>query len=129
MQLNFLKEVHQDELGRMSEDLEDELGARTSMDKKLAELRTEVKRMYFCCVLPMLHCFAWGSRFGLTPGFTVIYIKVKHPQGFKHPSAISPAFRLARHQTPHPSVSQAGVMTERCSLTHSQHAVLSAGCC
>ncbi|KAJ8358981.1 hypothetical protein SKAU_G00155060 [Synaphobranchus kaupii] len=42
-QLNLLKEVHQDELGRMSEDLEDELGARTSMDKKLAELRGERK--------------------------------------------------------------------------------------
>uniref|UniRef100_H3AQM0 Coiled-coil domain-containing protein 102A n=1 Tax=Latimeria chalumnae TaxID=7897 RepID=H3AQM0_LATCH len=38
-QLNILKEVHQDELGRISEDLEDELGARSSMDKKLAELR------------------------------------------------------------------------------------------
>ncbi|XDV18410.1 hypothetical protein PO909_024110 [Leuciscus waleckii] len=45
-QLNFLKEVHQDELGRMSEDLEDELGARTSMDKKLAELRTEESRHF-----------------------------------------------------------------------------------
>lgn len=39
----MLKEVHQDELGRMSEDLEDELGARSSMDKKLAELRAEVR--------------------------------------------------------------------------------------
>lgn len=36
--------MHQDELGRISEDLEDELGARTSMDKKLAELRAEVRR-------------------------------------------------------------------------------------
>lgn len=36
--------MHQDELGRMSEDLEDELGARSSMDKKLAELRAEVRR-------------------------------------------------------------------------------------
>lgn len=35
--------MHQDELGRISEDLEDELGARTSMDKKLAELRAEVR--------------------------------------------------------------------------------------
>ena len=41
-QVNLLKEMHQDELGRMCEDLEDELGARTSMDKKLAELRAEV---------------------------------------------------------------------------------------
>lgn len=43
LQLNLLKEMHQDELGRISEDLEDELGARTSMDKKLAELRAEVR--------------------------------------------------------------------------------------
>lgn len=35
--------MHQDELGRISEDLEDELGARTNMDKKLAELRAEVR--------------------------------------------------------------------------------------
>lgn len=124
-QLNLLKEVHQDELGRMSEDLEDELGARTSMDKKLAELRTEVKRMYICCVLPMLHCFAWASRFGVTPGLTVIYIKVKHPQGFKHPSTVSPAFRLAWRQPPHPSISQAGVMTERCSNTFPACSVIS----
>lgn len=43
LQLNILKEIHQDELGRISEDLEDELGARSSMDKKLAELRMEVR--------------------------------------------------------------------------------------
>lgn len=43
-QLNILKEAHQDELGRMSEDLEDELGARSSMDRKMAELRGEVGR-------------------------------------------------------------------------------------
>lgn len=41
-QLSILKEAHQDELGRMSEDLEDELGARSSMDRKMAELRGEV---------------------------------------------------------------------------------------
>lgn len=29
-------------MGRMSEDLEDELGARSSMDRKMAELRGEV---------------------------------------------------------------------------------------
>lgn len=56
--------MHHDELGRMSEDLEDELGARTSMDKKLAELRTEVKRMYIFCFIPILHCFAWPSQSG-----------------------------------------------------------------
>lgn len=42
-QLNILKEIHQDELGGISEDLEDKLGARSSMDKKLAELRAEVR--------------------------------------------------------------------------------------
>lgn len=42
LQLSILKEAHQDELGRMSEDLEDELGARSSMDRKMAELRGEV---------------------------------------------------------------------------------------
>ncbi|XP_051507638.1 coiled-coil domain-containing protein 102A [Myxocyprinus asiaticus] len=55
-QLNLLKEVHQDELGRMSEDLEDELGARTSMDKKLAELRTEMER------LQVENAVEWGRR-------------------------------------------------------------------
>ncbi|XP_051504594.1 coiled-coil domain-containing protein 102A-like [Myxocyprinus asiaticus] len=55
-QLNLLKEVHQDELGRMSEDLEDELGARTSMDKKLAELRTEMER------LQVENAAEWGRR-------------------------------------------------------------------
>ncbi|XP_077084546.1 coiled-coil domain-containing protein 102A isoform X1 [Siphateles boraxobius] len=55
-QLNFLKEVHQDELGRMSEDLEDELGARTSMDKKLAELRAEMER------LQVENAAEWGRR-------------------------------------------------------------------
>ncbi|XP_072135325.1 coiled-coil domain-containing protein 102A isoform X1 [Mobula birostris] len=55
-QLNILKEVHQDELGRISEDLEDELGARTSMDKKLAELRAEMER------LQAENTSEWGKR-------------------------------------------------------------------
>ncbi|KAM6943267.1 coiled-coil domain-containing protein 102A [Xenentodon cancila] len=55
-QLNLLKELHQDELGRMSEDLEDELGARTSMDKKLAELRAEMER------LQVENAAEWGRR-------------------------------------------------------------------
>lgn len=55
-QLNLLKEMHHDELGRMSEDLEDELGARTSMDKKLAELRTEMER------LQVENAAEWGRR-------------------------------------------------------------------
>uniref|UniRef100_A0A8C3IEP5 Coiled-coil domain-containing protein 102A n=1 Tax=Chrysemys picta bellii TaxID=8478 RepID=A0A8C3IEP5_CHRPI len=55
-QLNILKELHQDELGRISEDLEDELGARSSMDKKLAELRTEMER------LQAENAAEWGKR-------------------------------------------------------------------
>nr|XP_060644325.1 coiled-coil domain-containing protein 102A [Anolis sagrei ordinatus] len=55
-QLNILKEIHQDELGRISEDLEDELGARSSMDKKLAELRSEMER------LQAENATEWGKR-------------------------------------------------------------------
>nr|XP_040054649.1 coiled-coil domain-containing protein 102A [Gasterosteus aculeatus aculeatus]XP_040054657.1 coiled-coil domain-containing protein 102A [Gasterosteus aculeatus aculeatus] len=55
-QLNLLREMHQDELGRISEDLEDELGARTSMDKKLAELRAEMER------LQVENAAEWGRR-------------------------------------------------------------------
>ncbi|XP_068171479.1 coiled-coil domain-containing protein 102A isoform X1 [Antennarius striatus] len=55
-QLNLLKELHQDELGRISEDLEDELGARSSMDKKLAELRAEMER------LQVENAAEWGRR-------------------------------------------------------------------
>lgn len=55
-QLNLLKEMHQDELGRMSEDLEDELGARSNMDKKLAELRAEMER------LQVENAAEWGRR-------------------------------------------------------------------
>uniref|UniRef100_H9G3L3 Myosin tail domain-containing protein n=1 Tax=Anolis carolinensis TaxID=28377 RepID=H9G3L3_ANOCA len=55
-QLNILKEIHQDELGRISEDLEDELGARSSMDKKLAELRSEMER------LQAENAAEWGKR-------------------------------------------------------------------
>uniref|UniRef100_A0A6I8NG12 Coiled-coil domain-containing protein 102A n=1 Tax=Ornithorhynchus anatinus TaxID=9258 RepID=A0A6I8NG12_ORNAN len=55
-QLNILKEMHQDELGRISEDLEDELGARSSMDKKMAELRSEMER------LQAENAAEWGRR-------------------------------------------------------------------
>ncbi|KAJ7312126.1 hypothetical protein JRQ81_006468 [Phrynocephalus forsythii] len=55
-QLNILKEIHQDELGRISEDLEDELGARSSMDRKLAELRSEMER------LQAENAAEWGKR-------------------------------------------------------------------
>uniref|UniRef100_A0A3P9HSZ2 Coiled-coil domain containing 102A n=1 Tax=Oryzias latipes TaxID=8090 RepID=A0A3P9HSZ2_ORYLA len=53
------QEIHQDELGRMSEDLEDELGARSSMDKKLAELRAEVGGMER---LQVENAAEWGRR-------------------------------------------------------------------
>ncbi|XP_076003108.1 coiled-coil domain-containing protein 102A [Genypterus blacodes] len=56
IQLNLLKDMHQDELGRISEDLEDELGARTSMDRKLAELRAEMER------LQVENAAEWGRR-------------------------------------------------------------------
>ncbi|XP_069755408.1 coiled-coil domain-containing protein 102A [Narcine bancroftii] len=55
-QLSMLKELHQDELGRISEDLEDEVGVRTSMDKKLAELRAEVE------MLQAENTSEWGKR-------------------------------------------------------------------
>ncbi|KAL7978728.1 hypothetical protein Chor_013217 [Crotalus horridus] len=55
-ELNILKEIHQDELGRISEDLEDELGARSSMDKKLVELRSEMER------LQAENAAEWGKR-------------------------------------------------------------------
>ncbi|XP_069510263.1 coiled-coil domain-containing protein 102A [Ambystoma mexicanum] len=55
-QLNILKELHQDELGRISEDLEDELGARSNMDKKLADLRGEMER------LQAENAAEWGKR-------------------------------------------------------------------
>ncbi|XP_077475681.1 coiled-coil domain-containing protein 102A isoform X3 [Stigmatopora argus] len=55
-QLNLLKEMHQDELDRISDDLEDELGARSSMDKKLAELRTEMEK------LQVENAADWGRR-------------------------------------------------------------------
>lgn len=56
--------MHQDELGRISEDLEDELGARTSMDKKLAELRAEVR--------------TWERDGGVGAGKSVISV-LSHP--------------------------------------------------
>ncbi|XP_019522387.1 PREDICTED: coiled-coil domain-containing protein 102A isoform X1 [Hipposideros armiger] len=56
LQLSILKEAHQDELGRISEDLEDELGARSSMDRKMAELRGEMER------LQAENAAEWGRR-------------------------------------------------------------------
>ncbi|XP_073421190.1 coiled-coil domain-containing protein 102A isoform X2 [Dendrobates tinctorius] len=55
-QLTLLRERHQDELGRISEDLQDELGVRCSMDKKLAELRAEMEG------LQAENAEEWGRR-------------------------------------------------------------------
>ncbi|KAM4721092.1 coiled-coil domain-containing protein 102A [Rhinophrynus dorsalis] len=55
-QLTLLRERHQDELGRISEDLQDELGVRSSMDKKLAELRAEMEG------LQAENAEEWGRR-------------------------------------------------------------------
>ncbi|XP_053304478.1 coiled-coil domain-containing protein 102A [Spea bombifrons] len=55
-QLTLLRERHQDELGRISEDLQDELGVRSSMDKKLAELRAEME------ALQAENAEEWGRR-------------------------------------------------------------------
>lgn len=73
-QLNILKEIHQDELGRISEDLEDELGARSSMDKKLAELRAEVR--------PNPSVGAKGAAWGvlLPPSHTVLLSQMERLQ-------------------------------------------------
>lgn len=62
LQLSILKEAHQDELGRMSEDLEDELGARSSMDRKMAELRGEVRLR-----LGAGRAWDWGEPGALSP--------------------------------------------------------------
>ncbi|KAM4613976.1 coiled-coil domain-containing protein 102A isoform 1-T2 [Discoglossus pictus] len=55
-QLTLLRERHQDELGRISEDLQDEVGVRSSMDKKLAELRAEMEG------LQAENAEEWGRR-------------------------------------------------------------------
>ncbi|KAG8562261.1 hypothetical protein GDO81_015632 [Engystomops pustulosus] len=55
-QLTLLRERHQDELGRISEDLQDELGVRSNMDKKLAELRAEMEG------LQAENAEEWGRR-------------------------------------------------------------------
>lgn len=68
LQLSILKETHQDELGRMSEDLEDELGARSSMDRKMAELRGEVS--------------VWKER-GAMPGAQGFGGSIEQPVGKK----------------------------------------------
>uniref|UniRef100_UPI00398F39A4 coiled-coil domain-containing protein 102A-like n=1 Tax=Pristiophorus japonicus TaxID=55135 RepID=UPI00398F39A4 len=55
-QLTLLRDAHQNELGRISEDLEDEVGARSNMDRKLADLRTELER------LQTENTTEWGKR-------------------------------------------------------------------
>ncbi|XP_069776500.1 coiled-coil domain-containing protein 102A-like isoform X2 [Narcine bancroftii] len=62
-QLTLLRDAHQNELGRISEDLEDEVGARSNMDRKLADLRAE--EMVLCSrFLPLqsLVCPHWTPR-------------------------------------------------------------------
>ncbi|XP_062911264.1 coiled-coil domain-containing protein 102A-like isoform X1 [Mobula hypostoma] len=55
-QLTLLRDAHQNELGRISEDLEDEVGARSNMDRKLADLRAELER------LQVENTAEWGKR-------------------------------------------------------------------
>ncbi|XP_069776505.1 coiled-coil domain-containing protein 102A-like isoform X7 [Narcine bancroftii] len=55
-QLTLLRDAHQNELGRISEDLEDEVGARSNMDRKLADLRAELER------LQAENTAEWGKR-------------------------------------------------------------------
>ncbi|XP_067837544.1 coiled-coil domain-containing protein 102A-like isoform X2 [Heptranchias perlo] len=55
-QLTLLRDAHQNELGRISEDLEDEVGARSNMDRKLTDLRTELER------LQAENTAEWGKR-------------------------------------------------------------------
>ncbi|XP_029446770.1 coiled-coil domain-containing protein 102B isoform X1 [Rhinatrema bivittatum] len=45
--LNIIHETHQNELGKLSEDLEDEIEVRTNMDRNMGELSTQLERMQF----------------------------------------------------------------------------------
>ncbi|CAM9484763.1 unnamed protein product [Lampetra fluviatilis] len=55
-QLALLREAHEAELGRMTEDLEDQVGAHSSMDKKLSDMRAELER------LQAENAAEWGKR-------------------------------------------------------------------
>lgn len=45
LQIERLQDVHKDELGRLSTDLQDEQTSRSTMDRKLMELRTELEKL------------------------------------------------------------------------------------
>ena len=56
LQLRRIQSQHQEELKRVTRDLEDESSNRSSMEKRLTDLRTEVKQtvtshLSLCCVL------------------------------------------------------------------------------
>ncbi|XP_013418503.1 coiled-coil domain-containing protein 102A [Lingula anatina] len=55
-QLNEVKEIHQDELSRVNMELEDESVSRTTMDRRLADLRAELER------LQAENAAEWGKR-------------------------------------------------------------------
>ncbi|XP_038244218.2 coiled-coil domain-containing protein 102B [Dermochelys coriacea] len=55
-QLNILSDLHQNEVERNFENIEDETGARTNMDRKMCELRAELER------LQSENTFEWGKR-------------------------------------------------------------------
>ncbi|XP_014347204.2 coiled-coil domain-containing protein 102A [Latimeria chalumnae] len=55
-QLTMLQDIHQNELGRISENLEDQAGARSKMNRKICELRTELER------LQAENTAEWGKR-------------------------------------------------------------------
>jgi hypothetical protein len=56
LQLSKLKEEHMDELSRVNQDLEDESCSRYSMDKTLADLRSEVSAVKESKYVYMLWC-------------------------------------------------------------------------
>uniref|UniRef100_A0A8C3XRH5 Coiled-coil domain-containing protein 102B n=1 Tax=Chelydra serpentina TaxID=8475 RepID=A0A8C3XRH5_CHESE len=55
-QLNMLHDLHQNEVERNFENIEDETGARTNMDRKMCELRAELER------LQSENTLEWGKR-------------------------------------------------------------------
>ncbi|XP_032813507.1 coiled-coil domain-containing protein 102A-like isoform X2 [Petromyzon marinus] len=55
-QLALLREAHEAEMGRMTEDLEDQVSAHSSMDKKLSDMRAELER------LQAENAAEWGKR-------------------------------------------------------------------
>ncbi|KAH3779033.1 coiled-coil domain-containing protein 102A-like isoform X2 [Dreissena polymorpha] len=56
IQLERVKEQHQDDLGRLTSDLQDEQTSRSSMDRRLSELRVELEK------LQRENADEWGRR-------------------------------------------------------------------